>query len=146
MRCITAYLWELRSGHKKIQIEPLTYDEQKEIIYVYNQVVKLCRTADTSGIEIFDMQRRELNQNNYKRILCEFAKHVANNTKPGLFEDAAFSSLLMILEPPSYEKLIYLMYFTGMCLLCAEMDYIAIGIQIRALLPAEVAYQIAKEE
>lgn len=60
MGFISAYLWELRGGHKKIQIEPLTYDEQKEIIYAYNQVVKLSRTADTSGIEIIDMQRREL--------------------------------------------------------------------------------------
>lgn len=91
MRCISAYLCELREIHKKIQIEPLTCDEQKEIIYAYNQVVKLCRTADTIGIEFFDLQRRELNQKNYERILCEFAKHVANNIKPGLFEETAFT-------------------------------------------------------
>ena len=90
MRCISAYLWELWGGHKKIKIEPRTYYELKEIIHAYNQVVNLCRTADTSEIVIFDMQSMNLNQKNYKRKLCEFAKHVANNTKPGLFEDAAF--------------------------------------------------------
>jgi hypothetical protein len=119
MRCISAYLWELREIHKKIQIEPLTYDEQKEIIHAYNQVVNLCRIADTRGIEIFDMQRMKLNQNNYERILCEFAKHVVNNTKPGLFEEAAFSRLLTLLEPPVYEKLIYQMYFRG-CVCCVQ--------------------------
>lgn len=90
MRCIPAYLWEFREIYKEIQIGPLTYDEQNEIIHAYNQVVNLCRSADTSEIVIFDMQSMNLNQKNYKRKLCEFAKHVANNTKPGLFEDAAF--------------------------------------------------------
>lgn len=68
MRCISAYLWELREVHKKIQNEPLTNEEQEEIIHAYNQVVNLCRTADTSGIEIFDMQRMKLNQKNCERI------------------------------------------------------------------------------
>ena len=101
MRCISVYLWELKEAHKKIQNEPLTKEEQEEIIRAYNQVVNLCRTADTSGIEIFDMQRMKLSQMNCERILFEFAGYVANYTKPGLFEEAAFSRLLTIPEPPS---------------------------------------------
>lgn len=145
MRCISAYLWELREAHNKIQNEPLTNEEQEEIIHAYNQVVNLCRTADTSGIEIFDMQRMKLNQKSCERILCEFAEHVANNTKPGLFEEVAFSRLLTLPEPPAYEILIYLMYLRGMYLLCTELDYISIGVQLRAMLPEEIAVKIAKE-
>jgi len=91
MRCISAYLWELREVHKIIQNEPFTNEEQEEIIHAYNQVVNLCRTADTSGNEIFDMQRMKLNQKNCERILCEFAEHVANNMRLGLFEEVAFA-------------------------------------------------------
>jgi hypothetical protein len=145
MRCISAYLWELREVHKKIQNEPLTSEEQEEILHAYNQVVNLCRTADTSGIEIFDMQRMKLNKNNYERILCDFTGYVANNTKPGLFEEAAFSRLLTLPGPPAYEILIYLMYLRGMYLLCTELDYISIGVQLRAMLPEEIALKIAEE-
>lgn len=130
MECISPYIWEFIEVNKKSQNEPLTNDEKEDIIHVYNQVVKLCRTADTSGIEIFDMQGMKLKHMNCERILCEFAKHVANNTKPGLFEEVTFSRLLTLLEPPGFEKLLYLMYFRGMYLLCAELDYIAIGIQL----------------
>ena len=145
MRCISAYLWELREAHKKIQNEPLTNEERDEIIHAYNQIVNLCRTADTSGVEIFDMQRMKLDQKNCERILCEFAEHVANNTKPGLFEEVAFSRLLTLPEPPAYEILIYLMYLRGMYLLCTELDYISIGVQLRAMLPEEIAVMTAKE-
>ena len=145
MRCISAYLWELREVHKKIQNEPLTNEEQEEIIHAYNQVVNLCRTADTSGIVIFDMQRMKLNQKNCERLLCEFAEHVANNMKPGLFEEVAFSRLLTLPEPPAYEILIYLMYLRGMYLLCTDLDYISIRVQLRAMLPEEIAVKIAKE-
>ncbi len=31
MRCISAYLWELREVHKKIQNEPRSKEEQEEI-------------------------------------------------------------------------------------------------------------------
>jgi hypothetical protein len=145
MRCISAYLWELREVHKKIQNEPLTKEEQEEIIDACNQVVNLCRTADTSGIEIFDMQRMKLSQMNYERILFEFAGYVANYTIPGLFEEAAFSRLLTLPEPPVYEILIYLMYLRGMYLLCTELDYISIGVHLRAMLPEEIAVKIAEE-
>jgi hypothetical protein len=145
MRCISAYLWELREVHKKIQNEPLTNKEQEEIIHAYNQVVNLCRTADTSGIEIFDMQRMRLNKNNRERILFEFAGYVANYIKPGLFEEAALSRLLTLPEPPAYKILIYLMYLRGMYLLCTELDYISIGVHLRAMLPEEIAVQIVEE-
>lgn len=145
MRCISVYLWELREVHKKIQSEPLTMDEQEEIIQSYNQVVNLCRTADTSGIEIFDMQRMRLNKSNRERKLYEFAGYVSNNMKSGLFEEAAFSRLLTLPEPPAYEKLIYLMYLRGMYLLCTELDYISIGVSLRAMLPEEIAVKIAEE-
>jgi hypothetical protein len=145
MRCISAYLWELREVHKKIKSEPLTNEEKKEIIHSYDQVVNLCRTADTSGIEIFDMQRMRLNKNNRERILYEFSGYVASNTKSGLFEEAAFSRLLTLPEPSAYEILIYLMYLRGMYLLCTELDYISIGVNLRAMLPEEIATKIAEE-
>lgn len=145
MRCISAYLWELKEVHKKIQNEPLTNEEQDEIIHTYNQVVNLCRAADTSGIEIFDMQRMKLNKNNHERILCDFARYVANNTKLGLFEETAFSRLLTLPEPPAYKILIYLMYLRGMYLLCTELDYITIGVNLRAMLPEEISIKIAEE-
>ena len=145
MRCISTYFWELREVHKIIQNEPLTNEEQEEIIHAYNQVVNLCRTADTSGIVIFDMQRMKLNQKSCERILCEFAEHVANNTKPGLFEEVAFSRLLTLPEPPAYEILIYLMYLRGMYLLSTDLDYISIRVQLRAMLPEKIAVKIAKE-
>ena len=145
MRCISAYLWELREVHKKIQNEPLIREEQEEIIHAYNQVVNLCRTADTSGIEIFDMQRMKLSQKNCERILFEFAGYVANNTKPGLFEEVAFSRLLTLPEPPAYKILIYLMYLRGMYLLCTELDYISVGVNLRAMLPEEISIKIAEE-
>jgi hypothetical protein len=50
--------------------------------------------GDSSGIESFDMQRMKLNQKSCERILYEFAGHVANSMKLGLFEEAAFSHLL----------------------------------------------------
>lgn len=145
MRCISAYLWELKEVHKKIQNEPLTNKEQEEIIHAYNQVVNLCRTADTSGIEIFDMQRMKLSQMNCESILFEFAGYVANYTKPGLFEETAFSRLLTLPEPLAYEILIYLMYLRGMYLLCTELDYISIGVNLRAMLPEEISIKIAEE-
>ena len=145
MRCISTYFWELREVHKIIQNEPLTNEEQEEIIHAYNQVVNLCRTADTSGIEIFDMQRMKLNQKSCERILCEFAEHVANNMKPGSFEEVAFSRLLTLPEPPAYEILIYLMYLRGMYLLSTDLDYISIRVQLRAMLPEKIAVKIAKE-
>lgn len=145
MRCISAYLWELKEVHMKIQNEPLTKEEQEEIIRAYNQVVNLCRTADTSGIEIFDMQRMKLSQKNCERILFEFAGYVANYTKPGLFEEAAFSRLLTLQVPQTYEILIYLIYLRGMYFLSAELDYISIGVQLRAMLPEEIAVKIEEE-
>lgn len=145
MRCISAYLWELREVHKTIQNEPLTNEERDEIIHAYNQIVNLCRTADTSGVEIFDMQRMKLDQKNCEHVLCEFTGHVANNMKPGLFEEVAFSRLLTLPEPPAYEILIYLMYLRRMYLLCTELDYISIEVQIRAMLPEEIAVMTAKE-
>jgi len=145
MRCISVYLWELKEAHKKIQNEPLTKEEQEEIIRAYNQVVNLCRTADTSGIEIFDMQRMKLSQMKCERILFEFAGYVANYTKPGLFEETAFSRLLTLPEPLAYEILIYLMYLRGMYLLCTELDYVSIGVNLRAMLPEEIAIKIAEE-
>lgn len=45
-------------------------------------------------MESFDMQRMKLNQKSCGRILYEFAGHVANNMKLGLFGEAAFLKFL----------------------------------------------------
>ncbi|SHO53394.1 hypothetical protein [Anaerocolumna xylanovorans] len=145
MKCISAYLWELKEVHKKIQNEPLTKEEQEEIIRVYNQVVNLCRTADTSGIEIFDMQKIKIKQMNCERILFELAGYVANNMKPDSFEEAAFSRLLTLEKSQSYEILLYLIYLGGIHFLSAQLDYISIGVQLRAMLPEEIAVKLAEE-